>query len=200
MVITTHRRWRLYGLILVLAVVTACAAIYNWRVQLHKQHQAAAGVYEQLLTAMKASRIEEVRQHAAVLEAQYLRTPYAALAKLILSKLAVEREEYAQAETYLRSILQQHKRNSKSALASLARLRLARVLATTGKEEQALTELAGINNLAFSSMVQEVKGDIHSKLHQYDAARQAYTQALAELGNRDTAWLEAKLSEVNSHE
>lgn len=146
--------------------------------QSHKQSQAelASGHFEQLRLSLAAGNLEAAQAARQSLAEDYAGSPYAAQAALVLAQYHVEANDLDTAAAQLEWVVENTKDDK---LAKLAGLRLARVFWAQGKDEEALTILAGEDQGAFASLYAELRGDILLAQGQTEKARAAYQQALA---------------------
>ena len=131
---------------------------------------------------------------------EYSRSTYAQFAALHLGRLAVQRGDLATAEAELRWVLGRADKGSDTA--QLAQLRLARVLASGGESEQALTLLAQADAGAYAASYAIARGDALLALGRSDEAREAYAEALAlsaqAAGQVNLVMLQQKIQSLSS--
>jgi predicted negative regulator of RcsB-dependent stress response len=120
---------------------------------------------------------EAIRMGAELIEA-YPRTPYAGMAALLAARLHLEAGDRQKARERLAWAVE-HGRDPSSVVA--ARLRLARLLLSEDKPEEALKRLEGGDYTGFESEYHELKGDIYRRLGRFEEARAAYARALEHL-------------------
>ncbi len=171
--------WKKYGLSTVVIFVIALAAGIGWRFWLHhREVKLARGSthYEELLNAVVNDDTASAMKEANLLKSNYRYTPYSALATLVLARGYVYQHNYPKSEAELSWVM---KHASTHSLQEVARLRYARILNQEGKPQEALTLLKKVNDAAYISMIDEVKGDSYVLLNQNDLARTAYQQALS---------------------
>jgi len=142
--------------------------------------EAASAIYQEVL-ALQASEKDEDKGQVQVLldklEQEYSSTVYAQFAGLAQAKNAVEAGDLETAAKELEAVKAQA---SDDALVHLSTVRLARVYVAQSKFDEALALLDGKNAGAFGAQYFEVKGDALLAKGDKDAARDAYTQAMAE--------------------
>jgi predicted negative regulator of RcsB-dependent stress response len=133
---------------------------------------------------------------AGKLKTDYGNTQYAALAGLMLARLAVSRDDLDGAATELREVMQHgHDRD----LAWIAQLRLVRVLTAQEKYDEALALADAKAPDAMAGAFAEAGGELRALRGEADAARADYQTALARLDARDglrKSLLEMKLNQV----
>ncbi|MEZ5572695.1 MAG: tetratricopeptide repeat protein [Halioglobus sp.] len=179
-----RRWWNENGRSTVAAVVIALAAGFGWQTwqasQLRQQEQAS-DIYQTMLRTISAQESADGSQAgvelAEQLKSEYSNSSYAQFAALHLAAMAVRNDNLADAEAELRWVL--GKADSGSDIAQIAQLRLARVIAAAGDSDKALTILDKAEPGPYGASYALARGDILLATQQRDAAREAYTLALA---------------------
>jgi predicted negative regulator of RcsB-dependent stress response len=135
-----------------------------------------------------------ITQDANMLKDQFSGGAYADYAALMLAKLAVEKNDFEQAESELRWLLSN---SPDSPLVALTNIRLAQVLQGQGKLSEALA-LVQDSDDEWQSRRLEVKGDILLAQGNNSAARDAYASAkdVAAGQGANTALLDLKLDNL----
>lgn len=179
-----RRWWDENGKSTVAAVVVALAAGLGWQAfgdYRERQTEQASDMYQSLTRMIGDQRGAEVSEQSVELARQIKRTfessTYAQFAALHLAAIHVERGELEAAEAELRWVL--GKADSGSDTHRITQLRLARVLAARGEVDQALAIIDGAGAGAFGASYAAAKGDILLAEGRRDAAREAYSRALA---------------------
>ena len=190
------RWWRengravLWGLFLGLAILVGARFWYR---HVEQQAIAASVEYEQLRQELSAGRLEAVGQRASYIREHFAKTPYAVMAALVQARIAVEKGRLDKAADELRWVLAN---DPLPEYADEARLRLARVLFALGQSDAALVQL-NPEPSTLRSRYQELRGDILLGKGDREAARAAYTQALALLpADADKSLLRMKLTDL----
>lgn len=190
--------WNEYGRTVVVGVVFAVFTIGGWNFwdqYQTKQAEEASSIYyqmienyEELESSMlpqnranpqsenpdKLVKLGAFQQSVKNLKDQYSDSEYAHYARLMAAKYYVLEQDLDAAEAELRDVLQ-HSPNKNLEL--LTTLRLARVLAESGKMEEAL-KLTFIQSLgSYQAAFLEVRGDIYLKQDKPQEALDAYSQA-----------------------
>ena len=119
-----------------------------------------------------------VRAYANQLLNDYGQTVYADAARLALAKLYVAREKYPLAEEQLDYVATHSKM---AALQQVAKIRLARLLASIKSYDKALDELSKVDSAVYMPVVNELKGDIYAATGQYQQAVNSYRKAMSEV-------------------
>ena len=188
------RWWKEYGTLTVGAVVLASAGYFGfgaYQTMQVKEAQANSAVYDDLIKAVAASGDADlneaqktaVQKMASEVLAKDSSGLYADLTHLHLAKLAVESGDYTKAQTELEAVISNSKTDSSI---DLAKLRLARVKAAQGNNEDALTLLANSPASAFDASYAEARGDILQTLGRLDEAYTAYETATAALDKQES--------------
>lgn len=179
------------------ALGLACLAGWQWWQGQQAQGKVdAASEYRAFSKAMDAKEDDKAQAHATVLQRDHGKSPYPALAAL---RQAERLHAQAKDEDAVKALdaASQHA-SVDPALAELARLRAARLLVGMGKHEEALKRLDAVKATAFPAVAAEIRGDAEMALGRRDAARAAYTQALASLdvGAPTRQMVEMKLTDA----
>lgn len=174
--------WKKYRTPLIAGVIIGASALIGtqaWTNHQQRQALSASAEYDQMQTEMLMGNTEALTRRGDYLIENYARTPYAALAALVLARVHVEQDDLGSAAVRLQWVVDNAKVPE---MAHVARLRLARVIAADGRPDQALALLEGVASGAFAASYDEVRGDIYAETGRTDQARRAYRSALAELG------------------
>jgi predicted negative regulator of RcsB-dependent stress response len=171
--------WNENGKFIVAGVVIGISAIFGWRGynnHLAQQAEAASEVFEEMMKASRDNDSENIDAYANRIIDDYNSTSYSMFAHLMLAKLAAEANQFAEAETHLREVLNS---NDQDEFKHIARLRLSRIFIADNKLDEAEKLLNIKNTDAFSARYEELRGDIFVKQNKTDEAREAYQKALA---------------------
>jgi predicted negative regulator of RcsB-dependent stress response len=173
--------WAIAGVAIALLGVTG---VRWWQGRVEQQGLDASGRYEQVLSAF--GRGDRGRGIALLDELQRAHpgSPYVDQANLAAARVLVDANEPDRAAQRLGEVAT-HARDAD--LASIARVRLARVQIGLGKPDAALATLAQPPGKAFASSYHEVRGDAEyakgdkaAALAEYQAARAAQSPSLAQ--------------------
>ena len=147
----------------------------------HKDQQGmeASDVYISMTSAVKAGSLEQAKILKNQIHADYSATPHAPLASMALAKLQVENNALAPAAENLQWVIDNAKQDE---VVEIATIRKARVLLATGDLEQSEKLLNTSFPAAYTSIVEELKGDLFSAKGDTEAARIAYDKALLTAG------------------
>lgn len=183
------------GLILGLLIF---AGYRFWYQQQDNDAIQASSLYEQMLAAAEEEKKQEVLDRGAAILGQFPKTPYAALASLVLAKYKLEEGDTASAKTYLQWVLDNGKQPG---IKHIARVRLARVLLAENKLDESLKLLTETQPDSFVRDYEETKGDILMAQGKFDQARAAYKKALAAVETgMDASDLQLKLDNIGGEE
>jgi len=177
--------WKENGKAVLVGAALGFAAIFGGRAYLdHQERQRieASIEYERMSMALEQQQPETVFSHGEQIVSNYPSTVYAAMASLALAKLHVEKGELLAARNRLQWVLDHE---DQADILHVARLGLARVLLADAKPDQALALLNGVNMEAYTSLYQELRGDIYLAKQQTEQARSAYAAALEAMDAQD---------------
>ena len=175
--------WDENGRSTIVAIIVALGLGFGWQGwQKYGQQQtaAASNSYQALLQQISSTEpgadTTELVRLGEEIKAGHARSTYAQFAALHLARIAVSKGELAKAEAELRWVLGRADKGSDTH--QLAQLRLARVLASTGDQDQALSILASADAGSYQAAYAVAKGDTLLMLGRTEEARAAYTSAM----------------------
>lgn len=171
--------WQENGKAVIAGIVLGVGGLFGWRYWVDLNETRAERASDLFLAVDRASRagdLEQARQQADLLRADYARTPYAPLAALELARLQAARGELDSAEENLHWAIGQGRSEE---VTWTARVRLARVLVALERADEALETVAGSHPQGFEALVEEVRGDAWRAKGDRDQARAAYDRAIA---------------------
>jgi len=170
--------WREYGWYLAGGVILGAGILFGMRqLDSYEQNQAeaAAGIYHELRLAIgddddatALARLEDLRE-------EYPDSPYADQAGMLIVIMHLQNQSTRQAIDALRNVLDT---TSDDYLAMVAQLRLARLLVSADRHDEALTLIDGVEPGSFAARFSEVRGDIYHARGDTENARIAYLEAL----------------------
>jgi len=175
------------GMSLVVGIALALGGVFGyqaWQGSVRASGEKASSLYQELVDAVSVSPIEKLSEDqlstgkfiADQLKSEYEDTTYGHFAAMFMAKVDVEQNDLSGAESELRWILDHDVEDS---IGMIVRQRLARVLLSEDKPEEALKVVEEADDPgAYASTYEEVKGDIYMKLGRTNEARQAYQKAL----------------------
>lgn len=174
-----------YSMVVLSGVVIALFAVTGYRYWQQRQAKIlshASSVYDEMLSARGQNNPAETQTQARKLFKHYSKTTYGTISALMLARSAVVRKDYPEAEKQLNWVIDHGKIAS---LRQIARIRLARVMISERKAEEALKVLDYTEDKTFVGLIDEVKGDAYLALNKTDSARDSYKLALTELPNAE---------------
>lgn len=184
--------WKENGTTLVTAVLVGLIVYFGfqwWQNHQRQQAEQASALYSQLLDIVDASgndRLSDEQKSTATylikqLQDDYSRSQYAVNASLFSAKMSVDDNDLPSAETSLKWAVE----HANTHMGALAKLRLARVYASSQKYDDALQLLADkdLDVDAFGSIKEELRGDILLAKGEVSAAREAYVKAQSTVGD-----------------
>jgi len=172
-----QRWWQKNGRSALIGIAIAIALVLGWRSwQEHRAVRAAeaSALYQQVLEQQDAAAV--LKTGSALVE-NYGDTAYASLASLAMASAAMQQNDSDAAASHLRAAMDSAKIPG---IRQAAAVRLARVLLSQNKAQEALVVLDGTEPAGLRGAFEEVRGDIQLALGNKDVARQAYQNALAE--------------------
>ncbi len=171
--------WDENGLMLVTVIILSISGFVGWRWYDDYRSEAiaqASDLYQDFLAAEGEERATIVR----TIEREAPATSYHALVLLQQAQESIDVEDYGDAESQLRLAIEVA---PEQILVDLASLRLARVLQQLDRSDDALRVLATVRGEGYRTQVAELKGDIHIARSERALAHEAYSAALADLGD-----------------
>ena len=186
----------LITILLSLVLITVAGSRYwNWHVE--KTMQQASTAYDNMMLASTNNDDKATQSYANQLINDYSQTVYATAAHLTLAKVFVKSKDYKKATDELSQVAQHAKVET---LRQLATLRLARLLIAQKNYDNALTELASLEKSPYTSIVNQLKGDIFVAKGDYSKASALYQAAIKELQTQGVSnlYLEMKRNAVVS--
>lgn len=174
-----------YSLVILAGVVIAIVTITGWRYWQQRQNKIlnhASAVYDEMLTMRAQNDPAATLVQAKKLFQHYSQTTYGQMAALMMARDAAIKKNYPEAEKQLQWVLDNSHIHANR---QIARLRLARILITLKKPQQAINTLNTVEDDSFNGLIAEIKGDAYLAMNNTDMARQSYHQALSELPNAE---------------
>lgn len=200
--------WAENGKSLLLGIAVALAAVLawkGWQEQQAAEAENASVLYQNLLEAVVGSvgpQQDEAQSATALhlaeqLKTDYDSTAYANYAALIMARVAIDQNKPEQALTELDWVLAHQPSES---MFILATLRKARVIASQGDLDKALSIVKAAPIGGYKASIEELRGDLLLAKGEDAQARIAYQSALdaADAGTRPL--LEMKLNDLSAEE
>ncbi len=175
--------------------VLAIGGYRYWDNYQHSQSAQASVVFAEIIAAADSNNSDKAYELGKQMLDAYGGTPYASLSALMLAKVAADKDDYDSARAQLQWVLDN---SSNDGFKLLARLRMARVLATQDKTSEALSLLDARDNAGFASLYDEARGDIYVQQGKTSEAADAYRKALlaADLQPQRRQFLQMKLDDL----
>jgi predicted negative regulator of RcsB-dependent stress response len=172
--------WRGNGRYVISGVVLGVGILFGWNQwKDHRQSTRleASTRYEALANEVGDGDLEAAETAAAELYENYASTPYAALARLAMARLYMDKGRDQDAADTLKALLAER---DNAELQMVGRLRLAKIYLYQDKPEQVVELLSGFEDTAFSARYDEILGDAYTALGRVADAAAAYGRAMAD--------------------
>ena len=170
--------WREYGWYLAGGVALGAAILFGMRqFDTYNQIQAesAAAVYQELRLAIGDDADAEALGLLEQLRGDYPSSPYTDQAGMLIVLMHLQNQSTRLAIDALSYTLEN---TSDEHLAMIARTRLARLMVSAGRHDEAMEVLDGAEAGSFAARFSEIRGDIYYARGDSASARTAYNQAL----------------------
>lgn len=170
-----------WGKAIAAGVVLAAVAFGGWTGWQRWQHQqamAASLVYDELLHASEAGKLDDVKRLSGSLTADFKRSPYASMGALVAGKAEATAKDFKAAQAHYEWVVANAKVEEFTAM---ARLRLAAVLTDQQDYDGALKAIASGIPVSFEALAADRRGDIYQAQGKKAEARKAYVEALEKL-------------------
>lgn len=178
--------WKENGRYVMSGIVLGVAILVGWN-QWQARQQAsrleASALYETLAVEVDDGDLHASEAVAADLYDNYASTTYAALAKLTMAKLYMEKGRDQDAADALNALLSAR---DNTELKMVGRLRLAKVYLYQDKQQEVTELLSGFENTSFAARYDELLGDAYAALGQTAKAADAYGRAMLDDVNAPT--------------
>jgi len=176
--------WKENGNTLMIAAVVGLAGLWGWRFyneSVITGQEEASQAYSDMLVKFESKGAEAGLEDIKIFIADNQNNNYGVLASLLLAKEAVQQKDFALAKA---QFVQLQSQNEYEPLNAVINLRLARVEAQLGEDQQALKTLTLITEPSFLAKANQVKGTIYLKMGDIEKARAAFQDAInASQGN-----------------
>lgn len=164
--------WRDNGLSIVMGVGLGVAGLFGfryWEAQQVAANAEAAVAYDAVMSAENSTEAERLRT-------EFPDSIYATLSAFKTAQKSLQAGDMEASKTQLSWVIEHAEL---AAHKDLANLRLARILLTEGAYDDAIAIADSTTNAAFSSLFDEVRGDIYTAQENKSAAYAAYQSALS---------------------
>ncbi|AWW33349.1 hypothetical protein CT138_00020 [Mannheimia varigena] len=182
------------GTPILVAIILACAASFGWNFWKNHQLETAQKTSAAYQSVME-SYLQNPSKNQPLIEkfiADNKGSSYATFAQLETAKQAVENGDFSAAKVTLQSALT----HSDSTLQSVARFRLAQVDYQLKSYDEALANLAQIQDKAWELRKQILTGDILAAKGDIPAAKVAYEQAKANATPQEQTLIDVRLNNL----
>lgn len=186
------RWWKENGTSVFVGIALAIGGMFGWQQwQAHTKNQAegASRLYAQLDN--KDSDSADILKQ---LHDDYDGTPYSALAALKTAKKVCVTGKPEDCE----SLLRQASKSSQEDISIIANLHLARTLISTNKLDEAQSIANQKIPTAYTSLVDEIKGDIYFAKKEFEKAREAYDRAILSSAGQNVQFLKMKRDDLGN--
>ncbi len=165
-------------------------AFKQWEQYKLNQSEGASKIFAQL--SQPSSDVNAIYKQ---LSDDYSGTAYTALAALRAAKQNCSAGKIDSCIEQLRSAAN----SPQESVATVANIRLARALLSTGKLDEAQQILSKGLPSSYNSIVTELEGDIHFAKKEFTKARAAYDKAILSSGGQNTQLLKLKRDDLGDH-
>ena len=185
--------WRDNGRTVVFAAIISALAVFAgryWIVYQKQMSEQAAQTYHQVLNLLSEEKNTEADTYTQKLLSDFTTTPYSVFAAFDMASVYSTTGGQNTAVTYLEWIVDNAELTGHK---QLAMLRLANLLASEGRLDEALAKIEQSDSTAFASLFAELKGDIFVKQTKLDQAKTAYLDAIAEVSASEPRFMLLKM-------
>ena len=184
--------WQENGRSVIAGVVIGVGTLVGWKGwNIYQEQQAieASDRYNNMRSAILAQNLDSVVAQAQELKDNYASTPYAAWSALLVAKAKEAKGDTVQAIENLQWAVDNAKQET---VKHIAQLRLARLYIASDEfsKAEALLDQAFPN--AYTSLHQELKGDLYALRGNHEQARKAYDAAISAADASDIEFLKMK--------
>lgn len=190
--------WAENGKSIIGGIILGLVILFGWRGWTdYRQGEAELASQKFNLIQIAADRgvAARVSELTAELQKDFTFTPYAGHASLMDAKLKAEAGDLEGAMAQLEWASTQAK---EQVVRDLALLRLSRVQLVMGNPDQALKTIEPVQEVAYLSLVEEIRGDAYRAMGDIDAARQAYDRAILASSGAAPAYLQMKRADLGN--
>ena len=187
--------WKENGRSIIAGIVIGLAAVggwQGWNKYQDAQAESGAVVYDQFSAAVNSGNAEGINNGLAQLRGEYGKTTFFVLAQLQMADLQLESGNPDEAIASLRDVVSAA---GDQGLQQLASIRLARVLVSQDRLNEAKDALADVYSEGFSGESAAIRGEIARREGRTEDARAAFEEARLK-GAADSELLDYQLIEM----
>lgn len=168
---------------------------FQWQDYQRRQQEQASVLFDEFRAATTANSLDDAEARLKTLATAHGESGYTDQARLIMARVALDRNDPNKAAGYLREVATG---GGDADIRLLATLRLARLLVFQEKAEEAIRLLAVTTPAAWAPNFHAVRGDAYYALGKRAEARSEYEQALKpeKTPGIDRAFVQAKLDDL----
>ena len=158
--------------------IAALGGWTGWNEYSRVQQESASAFYQTLSVAVVEENYETANESMRSLLDEHPETAYTGQGLLLMARASYENGNAAESKDYLWQAINESKESS---TVHTARIRLAQLLLSESKYDEALNVLNVTDMENFDSHYHELRGDAHRGLKQYDDAHKAYQSSIDHL-------------------
>ena len=195
------RWWKEHGTSIITGAIVGVLLLGGlnfWQDYTQKKANEASALYDQLLYSVVKADYDKAETLAKSISAGYSSTPYQTYAALMLAKAKVKQGDIEAAKAIFET---QMSESDSIELRNIARIRLVKLLHSTGEHEKGLQLISDVDQASaegFTASFDELKGDLYVALNRLGEARTAYESALR--AGSQSRLLQFKLDDITAAE
>ena len=187
------------GMSVAVGITLAVGGLFGfkyWQEYQKTQSEEASALYSEIQQdSAESKNNDSVYSKIHQLKSDYSSTPYAPLGAMIAAKQYATQGDNKKAITELQWAVEN---SSEKASKDLAKLRLARAYVATKQFDKSLSILTEELPSAYTSLIEELKGDIHLGKNEINQARESYDKALLSSKGAATEFLKMKRDDLGN--
>ncbi len=192
--------WYRYGPSIIFGIIAGLAVMYGWQYWQKRQESYSANAsiaYQKMLVSIPQGDAKKTQELAENVISHYEKSPYAWFANFFLAKLAVDQNNNSAAIKHLQWV-REHAKDP--GFKTIATIREARILLSQEQYQQALDLLNKDIDPAFSTLAEEIKGDVLLSMGDSKNAKLAYKNSLkgSQYGRDSHPFLLMKLYDIEN--
>ena len=187
--------WSENGKQVIFGAVIGLAVVFGWRAwqdHLAQVNASAAEALDRMSQIQSQGEKDQAMAQGRKIIDEYSATIYADFASLAMANILVGKGDETAAVEHLQRVID---KSADSSLVDMTRLRLARVLLSLKRGDEATKLLDKVTNPAYQPEIEGIRGDIAMAAGDKAAARDAYQKALA-TGMADHEMIRLKLDDL----